>query len=127
MKWLDEALVVYMHLELVREHGGAREIRDRGLLDSALARPKNLLGYDPDCTLSSLAAAYCFGIVKNHPFVDGNKRVGLMAMYTFLGMNGMELDASEEEAYDIIYRCAASEISELELAAWTDVHTKTDT
>lgn len=115
--WLGEAVVLAMHGRLLAEHGGAQGIRDSSLLDSALARPRQLLAYGEPDTFD-LAAAYTTGIVRNHPFVDGNKRTAFMAAYVFLGSNRLRLAASEVEAVQFVTRLAASEIDESEFAAW---------
>jgi death-on-curing protein len=102
---------------LIAEHGGSPGLRDEGLLESALARPVNLLAYgDPD--LPAPAAAYAAGIIANHPFVDGNKRSGFAAAATFLDRNGFELTASEVAATRMTLGLAASEVSEDQYAAW---------
>jgi len=107
-----------MHGALIAEHGGASGVRDDGLLASALARPKNRKLSSRPASLFDLAAAYAFGIVRNHPFVDGNKRVALMAAYVFLEMNGQLLDAPEVEAASVIARIAAGKAEERELSTW---------
>ncbi len=115
--WLGEAVVLALHGRLLAEHGGARGIRDSALLDSALARPQDLLAYgDPD--VCDLAAAYTSGIIRDHPFVDGNKRTGFMAGYVFLASNGLRLTASEVDVVQVVSLLAASEIDESEFAAW---------
>ena len=115
--WLGKAAVLAMHGRLLAEHGGAPDIRDSSLLDSALARPQNLLAYnDPD--ICDLAASYTSGIIRNHPFVDGNKRTGFMAGYVFLACNGLRLTASELDVFQVVTLLAASEIEESEFAAW---------
>lgn len=115
--WLSEEVVLAVHDRLLAVHGGSAGIRDRGLLESALARPRNVAAYaEPD--VFDLAAAYADGIVKNHPFVDGNKRAGFMAAYVFLGRNGWRLQASETEATRTTLGLAAGELSEEQLAAW---------
>lgn len=96
-RWLTRQAVEIIHDEQLAEHGGAGGLRDAGLLDSALARPRNLDAYG-EAGLCVLAAAYAAGIVRNHPFVDGNKRAGFLAAYTFLAVNGLDLDAPEAEA-----------------------------
>ena len=104
-KWLLTEAVLAMHKMLVAEHGGAVEVRDQGLLESALARPKNLHCYEnPEPSLARLAASYAFGIGKTLPFVDGNKRVALTASAVFLEINGQTLTASEAEAVVIASR-----------------------
>jgi death-on-curing protein len=89
-----------------------------GLLDSALARPLNIEAYEPDADIARLAAAYAFGIIKNHPFVDGNKRTALAATRTFLLLNGFQLDATQQEKYLTFIALADSSLSERELAVW---------
>jgi len=118
VRYLPEAAVRAMHGALIAEHGGASGVRDDGLLASALARPKNRKLYSRPASLFDLAAAYAFGIVRNHPFVDGNKRVALMAAYVFLEMNGQLLDAPEVEAASVIARIAAGKAEERELSTW---------
>ncbi len=115
--WLTHDAVMAIHEDLIAEYGGLGGVRDAGLLDSGLARPQNLLAYG-EPSLFELAAAYCAGIVRNHPFIDGNKRTGLMAAYTFLRLNGFRLMASEPEAVVMIRDLAAGEIDEAAIAAW---------
>ena len=115
--WLTRAMIDAIHEALLREHGGSPGVRDAGSLDSALNRPRHKFQYgatDP----AVLAAAYAFGISRNHPFVDGNKRVAFQAMYVFLGLNGMELDAEEPEVVDVMVRLAAGTVTEASLAGW---------
>jgi len=115
--WLGKAVVLAMHGRLLAEHGGAPGIRDPSLLDSALARPQNLLAYnDPD--ICDLAAAYTSGIIRNHPFVDGNKRTAFMAGYVFLASNGLRFTATEVDVVQVVALLAAGEIDESEFAAW---------
>jgi death-on-curing protein len=121
--WIEDRVVVAIHRRQLAEHGGLEGIRDEGLLQSALGRPKNLLAYSelsPD--IASLAAAYAYGIVKNHPFVDGNKRTGYVVMRTFLKLNGCDLEASSAEKYKIWIELADSKLSEAELAQWIREH-----
>lgn len=120
--WLLDAAVLIAHEISLSEHGGAPGIRDQALLASALARPHNLLAYG-EPGLHELAAAYTAGIVKNHPFIDGNKRTGFLAGAVFLQINGLELTASEPEATHIIVGLAAGEVSEAQLAEWFRAHT----
>lgn len=116
-RWLSKSAVIAIHAAQVAEHGGAAEIRDEGLLDSALAKPQNLAAYgDPGA--ADLAASYTFGIARNHPFVDGNKRTAFVAAATFLLLNGFEMTASEAGVAQTVLRLAAGELSEAELAAW---------
>ena len=115
--WLGEAVVLAMHGRLLAEHGGAQGNTDSSLLDSALARPKQILAYgEPD--ISDLAAAYASGIIRNHPFVDGNKRTAFMAAYVFLASNGLRLVATEVDAAQVVTLLAASEIDEATFSAW---------
>ena len=115
--WLLEAAVLIAHEISLANHGGSAGIRDVGLLESALARPRNLYEYgDPD--IPELAAAYMAGIVKNHPFVDGNKRAGFLAGAAFLELNGFRLTASEPEATQAIIGLAAGNFSDSQLASW---------
>ena len=108
-----------MHRDLVQEHGGALGVRDESLIESALARPQHRWSYARrDVGLPVLAAAYAFGLAKIHGFVDGNKRIALLAAYTFLLINGLELEVSELQAVDIMVATARGKLSEHELAAW---------
>jgi len=93
-------------------------MRDEGALDSALARPKNIHAYKPGVDLARLAAAYGFGIIRNHPFIDGNKRVGFAAIGLFLSLNGYELGASQVEATQVVMKVAAGKMRESSLAGW---------
>lgn len=117
---LDEALAAH-DLQLA-EHGGSSGIRDRGLLESALARPRNVFAYSPEATLFHLAAAYAVGIVKNHPFVDGNKRTGLVVGIGFLELNGIEIVAPQPETYLTFLALAGGELGEDDLAKWFEAH-----
>ena len=115
--WLGEAVVLAMHGRLLAEHGGAQGIRDSSVLDSALARPMQIFAYgEPD--ISDLAAAYASGIIRNHPFVDGNKRTAFMAAYVFLASNGLRLVATDVDAAQVMTMLAASEIDEATFSAW---------
>ena len=115
--WIEKSLVLAIQSRLLVEHGGASGIRDEGLLESALDKPKNLYSYgNPD--LYDLAVAYITGLVQNHPFVDGNKRIGFMAGYIFLARNGKELIADEAEAAQIILDLASHSIEEIQLKRW---------
>ncbi|MDR3560583.1 MAG: type II toxin-antitoxin system death-on-curing family toxin [Negativicutes bacterium] len=116
-RWLKEEVIIAVHDEQLAEHGGAEGVRDSGLLSSALARPKNLAEYEKPSAFE-LAAAYATGIVRNHPFVDGNKRTGFLAAYMFLALNGWELDAPEADAAAAVLALAAGEIDETQFSAW---------
>jgi death-on-curing protein len=121
-RWLTIQFVLSIQADQVRDHGGSLGLRDRGLLESALDRPRNRFHYDPAADLSELAAAYGFGIAKNHPFIDGNKRVAYQAMYLFLGLNGLRIDAPEEEVVTLILALASGILEEAELASWLRDH-----
>lgn len=116
--WVERSAALQLHAESLVVHGGAVGIRDVGLLESALARPLNLHAYDPDADAAALAAAYAFGIIRNHPFVDGNKRTGFLCAALFLEANGFRFMASEAEVIGETLALAASEIDEAEFAAW---------
>lgn len=116
--WLSRKIIATLHDESVSLFGGASGLRDEPLLESALARPKHLWAYGDDPTLAELAASYCTGLVKNHPFTDGNKRVGLLSIRVFLFKNGYCFEPVETEAVAVIRGLAAGEMSEENLAAW---------
>jgi death-on-curing protein len=120
-EWLDLAIVLDFHSEQLSLFGGADGVRDLGLLESALARPINKFAYG-ETDLAALAAAYGFGIARNHAFVDGNKRTALASMIVFLGLNGMDLDAPQDTATAIVLSLAAGEITEETLASWIAEH-----
>lgn len=120
--WVSMEAVLAVQEELLARFGGLEGLRDEGLLDSALNRPQNLFHYsDSDPSLFELAAEYALGIVKNHPFLDGNKRAGFMTAYIFLGANGYDLEAPEPEAVLHTLKLAAGEIGAAEYAAWLKV------
>ncbi|MDP2108659.1 MAG: type II toxin-antitoxin system death-on-curing family toxin [Rhodocyclaceae bacterium] len=122
-RWISKQALLLLHGESLAEHGGAAGMRDEGLLDSALARAPNLATYDePDA--AALAATYGFGIARNHPFVDGNKRAAFLSVGLFLALNGYRLAATQAEATVIILALAAGEIDEAEFAAWLRIHLK---
>jgi death-on-curing protein len=120
--WIDLEEALAAHDLQLTEHGGSTGVRDRGLLESALARPRNVFAYSPETTLIQLAAAYAVGIVKNHPFVDGNKRTGLVVGVGFLELNGVEIIAPQPETYLTFVALAASELSEDDLVKWFEAH-----
>lgn len=109
--WLSRQIVIAIHDEQLAIHGGAGGLRDEGMLEFALDRPKNRWSYE-QAELPELAAAYAFGIARNHPFVDGNKRTSLLALYTFLGVNDIDFIVPEAEAAAMILSLAAGEVSE---------------
>jgi death on curing protein len=115
--WIATDVARAAHGEQLSEHGGGEGLRDAGALDSAMMRPRNLAEYgDPD--VAALAAAYAYGIARNHPFVDGNKRTAAVISETFLMLNGCRLSASDAELVVVIVALAAGELSEEELADW---------
>ena len=116
--WLDHYDALVVHERLLTLNGGAAGIRDNGLLESALARPMQLVHYDENADIAALAAAYVIGIVKNHPFVDGNKRVGFGMGVLFLELNGCRFKANPMDAANTILAVATSEMSENDLASW---------
>ena len=117
--WLLEETLTAIHHRQIAEHGGSEGLRDEDLLSSALARPQNLLAYgEPPPDLASLAAAYAYGIARNHPFVDGNKRTALVAARTFLILNGVDLNATQDDKVLTFLNLAEGALSEEELAEW---------
>ena len=117
-RWLLEGVVLAIHEEQIAEHGGSTGIRNAGLLSSALARPQHQAQYGDEHSVFDLAAAYAYGIVRNHPFVDGNKRTGFLAAYVFLNSNGWQLRASEVDAVNAVLALAADEMDELGFSNW---------
>lgn len=116
-RWVREDTVYAIHDRQLAEHGGPVGVRDPGALESALVRPRNLIGYGrPDA--AALAAAYAFGLVRNHPFVDGNKRTAWVVARVFLAINGYQLDFDPHEGVRIIEALAAGTVGEAELAEW---------
>ena len=115
--WLTAELVIAIHEEQLREFGGPPGIRDRSMLESALGRPQNKFTYG-ETDLPALAAAYAFGIARNHPFVDGNKRASFLSIITFLGLNGIDLVVDEAQAAIIIQDLAAGIVNEDGLTRW---------
>lgn len=116
-EWLDTPIVIAIHDEQLAIHGGSAGLRDEALLESALGRPRNKWAYE-GAELAELAAAYGYGFARNHPFVDGNKRTALLAIYTFLGMNDVDFVVPEADAAAIILALAAGEVSEESLTRW---------
>jgi death-on-curing protein len=115
--WIDPAVILAVHDEQLAEHGGAAGVRDAGLLESALARPRNLAHYgEPD--VCELAAAYAFGLAKNHPFIDGNKRSAFVATELFLVLNGWRLDAPDADCVIVMLNLAAGDIDEPAFSQW---------
>jgi death-on-curing protein len=123
--WMQTVVALTAHQEQLRDHGGPQGVRDATLLESALARPQNPASYgEPDA--AALAASYAFGIARNHPFVDGNKRTAAVVSETFLNMNGYSLGASDPELVAAIETLAAGELPEDDLASWFREHIAKD-
>ena len=116
--WIEQRDVVAIHDQLLASYGGRPGLRDEGLLQSALARPRQHHAYAQHSDVIAMAALYTAGIVRNHPFVDGNKRTSLLALYTFLGVNGIDFVVAEADAAAMILALAAGEVSEESLARW---------
>jgi len=127
MNMLEKKLLLLMHQQLIDAYGGSHGLRDEGLLESAIAMPfMTFFGEDLYPTLEAKAAQLCFGLVKNHPFIDGNKRIGAHAMLTLLRMNGYDVDLSNEELEDYIRSVAEGKKSASELTAWIKSHIKAE-
>lgn len=123
--WIATEVALAAHREQLVAHGGGDGVRDVRLLESAMARPQNLLGYgEPD--LAALAAAYAYGIARNHPFIDGNRRTALVVSETFLALNGAELTATDAETVVAFLALASGDLSEDELASWFRDHLSAD-
>ena len=121
--WLTRAVLLAVHDEQIAEHGGAPGIRDAGLLDSAIARPRNHAEYGAP-SLPELGALYALAIARNHPFVDGNKRTAFVALETFLALNGLELAASDSDATITMMEMAAGRLDEASFIAWVTQHAR---
>ena len=117
-RWVTRLVAEAIHFDVMRSHGGMPGLRDESALDSALARGRQRLVCEPDSDLPDLATACGFGIARDHPFNDGNKRVAFVVMAVFLGLNGVDLDAPEAEVVTTMLDLAAGALSEAELAAW---------
>ena len=123
-RWVTRVVVDAIQTDLLLTHGGMPGLRDENLLESALARPRQLLSYTPDSDLAALAAAYGYGLARNHPYNDGNKRVAFVVMAVFLGLNGLDLTASEADVVTTIVALASGELDENTLADWVRLHTE---
>lgn len=121
-KWLTRTVVDAIHNDQLREHGGLPGVRDENALESALARPQQKWHYSDRTDVPMLAAAYAFGLVQNHPYRDGNKRIGFLALVTFLGLNGHDFSASEAEVVNEILTLADGKLAEEGLADWIRQH-----
>lgn len=121
--FIPKQIIIYFHEQLINLYGGTLGIRDEGLLESALEQPKAT--FDGSClhdSLAKMAAAYGFHICKNHPFIDGNKRIALVAMDTFLQKNGYEISAPEKDVYEVMMKLASGDITKAELTAWLETN-----
>jgi death-on-curing protein len=117
-RWLERGVVDAIYADQLQQHGGRPGVRDENALESALARPRHKWAYDPAADLATLAAAYGYGLATSHPYTDGNKRIALLAMYVFLGLNGRELEAPEPEVVSVMLAVADHRCSEAQLAEW---------
>ena len=117
-RWVPRLVIEAVHLEQVREHGGLIGIRDENALESGLARARQRWTFDPDSDLSRLAAGYVFGICTGHPFRDGNKRISFLAAVIFLGLNGFDLVAPDEEVVEKMMGIASGKLAEEAIADW---------
>jgi death-on-curing protein len=122
--WIEKDALLILHAKSLVRFGGAEGLRDEGLLDSALARPRNAFHYDASRDIAGLAASYAFGLARNHPFTDGNKRVAFLATGLLLALNGWELTALPADAIQAVMALAAGEIQEAEFAAWIKLSAK---
>lgn len=120
MTWnfLSVDAVIVLQAALIEESGGSHGLRDAGLLESAIARAENKVNYDPEATVATVAASLSWGLIKNHAFIDGNKRIGLAALVVFLEANGCSLICSVQEETAMVLRAVASDIKEEEWTAW---------
>jgi death-on-curing protein len=121
-RWVSRLVIDAIHNDQLREHGGLPGVRDENALESALARPQQKWHYAKDVDLAMLAAAYAFGLVRNHPYRDGNKRIGFLAMVTFLGINGVNFQASDAEVVTEILALADGRVTEEQVAGWIRLH-----
>lgn len=116
--WISRRVTEAIHDSQIQEHGGAAGLRDAGLLESVLARPRNRWAYGEDADLADLAASYAHALARGHPFVDGNKRTAFLVAYVFLQLNGLELDALETEVASTMWKLSAGRLDETDFATW---------
>jgi death-on-curing protein len=121
-RWLSRLVIDAIQHDLIATHGGVPGIRDEGLVESALARPRQAFAYGSTPDAAALAASYGYGIARNHPYHDGNKRVAFVAMAVFAELNGFELEASEVDVVDVMLRLASGDLDEGQLAEWLRAH-----
>lgn len=117
-KWISKKALLLLHEESLAGFGGARGVRDQGPLDSALTRAQNVYAYKPECTIADLAAAYAFGLAKNHAFVDGNKRAAFLSIGLFLAINGHSFKPDQVDAVNFMLALANGDVDEAGLSAW---------
>ena len=120
--WVSRLVLDAVHFDQLREHGGLPGVREEDTLEAALARPRQRWAYEPQSGLAALAAAYGWGLVTSHPYRDGNKRTAFLAMATFLGLNGFEIEASHEDVVTIMIATAAGHLTEGQLRDWIQTH-----
>ena len=123
-RWVSVLVAEAVHFDLLRSHGGMPGVRDQAVLESALARGRQRFSYEPGSDLASLAAAIGYGLARNHPFNDGNKRVAFVVMVVFLGLNGLDLKVPETKVVTVVSDLAAGGLSEDELAEWLRANTR---
>jgi len=121
-RWIDPRALVLLHAEALAEHGGLSGVRDAAALESALARPRHIYQYETKADIPRLAAAYAYGIIRNHPFNDGNKRAGFIAAALFLELNGFAFNADDGDTIETIFALAAGELSERQFVEWLRSH-----
>lgn len=118
--WINARALEFLHDESLALFGGSSGMRDESLYQSAMARAQNLFAYEENCSIAQMAAAYCYGLAKNHPFVDGNKRAAFLSIGLFLGLNGFRLQVDQVEAIQITLGVASSQVTEEQLADWVE-------
>jgi death on curing protein len=121
-RWLHRLVVDAVHADQLRQHGGLPGVRDENVLESALARPRQKWNYDKSSDVAALAAAYAFGFVQKHPYKDGNRRIGFLALVTFLGINDYELESTDEEVVTTMLALADGSLTEARLTSWVRDH-----
>jgi death on curing protein len=121
-RWLSRLVVDAIHADQLRQHGGLAGVRNENVLESALARPQQKWAYEATPDMAVLAAAYAIGLVRNHPYRDGNKRIGFLALVTFLGVNDHELDTTDEDVVTTMLALADVSLTEVRLASWIRDH-----
>ena len=120
--WVTRLVLDAVHLDQLREHGGLPGVREENALEAALARPQQRWHYEPQSDLATLAAAYGWGLVTSHPYRDGNKRTAFLAMAIFLGLNGADIEATQEDVVTTMFSAAAGQLTEAQLAGWVRDH-----